>query len=100
MPDDVHNHGSEYDGKMAVVEALVPNDPAFGGFAEKVWMLSGSPMFVTEIIVDILQRWYNEREAGGPWRCSSRRNAIPHHIRVDEKRKAADRGFFFVMISD
>lgn len=41
---------------MVSAEAWEPNDPAFGGFTEKVWVFSGSLMCAAEIIVDVLRR--------------------------------------------
>ena len=43
----------ECDEKPADVDPWGLNDLAFGGFTEKVWVLSGSPACVTEIVADI-----------------------------------------------
>ena len=43
---------SECHERMPDVEAWEPNDPASGGFADKVWMLSGSLIYATDIVVD------------------------------------------------
>ena len=55
--------GSDYDKKMAGVGAWRPDGPAFGGLTEKVWMPSGTPTCITEIIVEALQRCYSGEEA-------------------------------------
>ena len=47
-------HESEYDEKMADIEAFEPQDSALGGLVEKVCTLSGSSTHVTEIAADIL----------------------------------------------
>ena len=52
-----------------------PADLAFGGFAEKVRVISGSPTYVTEITVGALCG----EEAATSWGCPSRRNAIQDH---------------------
>ena len=70
---------------MGDVRAWRPNDPAFGELAEKVWMFSGSPMYVTKTIVGALRRWYSEGEETIFWRYSSRQTTIPYFIGLDEK---------------
>lgn len=70
---------SERDEKLADVEALGPNDLAFRGFTEKVWVLSGSPTYVTKIVVDIRQRPDRE-EPKIVWRCPSCQDPLPNHI--------------------
>ena len=57
-------------------EAWEPNDPAFGRISEKVWVISGSPTHVTEVVVDALRK----EEARTSRRCLSRRNDVPNHL--------------------
>ena len=59
----------------ADAEAREPNDPTFGRISEKVWVVSGSPTHVTEIVVDALPK----EEATTFWGCLSRRNGVPNH---------------------
>ena len=60
----------------ADAEAWEPNDPAFGRISEKVWVISGSPSYVTETIVDALRK----EEAPASWCCLPRRNDVPNHL--------------------
>lgn len=57
-------------------EAWELSDPAFGGFTEKVWVISGSPTYVTEIILDVARG----KEATSSWCCPPRWNAVPNHL--------------------
>lgn len=74
MSGVVDAHEPECEGADA--EAWEANDPAFGGSTEKVWVISGSPMYFTEIIVDFARG----EEATSSWRCPPRRNAFPNHL--------------------
>jgi hypothetical protein len=48
-----------YNEKKAEVEAWGPHDPASEGTTEEVFIFSGSPKYVTEVLIDTLR-----------WRCS------------------------------
>ena len=65
---------------MADVEARGPNDPVFRGFAGKVRVLPGSPMYFTKIIAGVVRRRYDEGEAPISWRCLFHRGAIPNCV--------------------
>lgn len=51
VPGVVDVRESDHDEKMAGVWAWEPRDPVFGERMEKVWILSGSPTRVADIIV-------------------------------------------------
>ena len=74
MSGVVDAHEPEWE--EADAKAWEANDPAFGGFTEKVWVVSGSPTYVTEIVVGVVRG----EQATCSWRCLPRRNAIPHRL--------------------
>ena len=75
--DFADTHEPEYDEKMVDVEAREPSDQVFGGSAEMVRVLSGSPARLTETIAGILRRCYSEGRVATSWQCSS---AAPNRI--------------------
>ena len=87
MSGVVDARGSECDGRTTDAEAREPNDPAFG--TEKVWTVSSSPTYTTEIVIGILQRYRSGEKEATTWHCSSGWSPLP--IRMD----LADRRFFF-----
>ena len=56
-------HESEDDEKIVDIGARESYNLAVRGFTEKVRMLSGPLTYVTEIVVDIVQRRWSEEEA-------------------------------------
>lgn len=82
-------HESECSEKMADIEAWEPND--------QVWMDSGSLTRVTETLAEILWRRHRKEKTATAWPCSSCRNSLPDHVRMDEDPKTVDRLFFFLI---
>ena len=80
MPGAVDPHDSDCGENMADVEVWELDSPAFGGFTEKVWMVPGSPMYVTESVAAIFRRRHRGEEATAAQRRPSHRNPVPGHV--------------------
>ena len=77
MSGIVDTSRSGCDERMADAEAWRPNDPALGGFTEKVWSLCRPIAYTTEIVTGILRRRHWGEEATAARRSW---NPLPNHI--------------------